>query len=323
MKRIAVFTSGGDAPGMNACIRAVVRSAIYHKLDIFGIEQGFSGMINGNFIEMNSRSVSNIIQRGGTILKTARSKEFKTSSGRKEAYKNLINQQVEGIIAIGGNGTYTGCKEFYEEFGIPVIGLPGTIDNDLYGTDYTIGYDTAINTALEAIDRIRDTADSNDRTFFVEVMGRESGFIALDVGLSGGAEGILIPEIETDVNDLINMLNYGWGRKKGSQLIVVAEGDTQGNVFQIAEKIKAKVPDFEYRITVLGHLQRGGSPSAKDRVLASRLGAAAVDALLEGKQNIAVGIRNNCIAFESLHDAVSLKKPINQGIHELAKILSL
>jgi 6-phosphofructokinase 1 len=322
MEKIAVLTSGGDAPGMNACLRAVVRVACYKGLKIFGVERGYQGLIDGIMHSMDSRSVSNIIQRGGTIIKTARSKAFETPAGRRLAFENLQEKGIEGLIVIGGNGTYTGAALFHEEFGIPIIGVPGTIDNDLYGTDYTIGYDTAINTALAAIDKIRDTADSNDRTFFVEVMGRDAGYIALDVGLSGGAEAILVPETHTDLDHLIRVLQKGWGRKKGSQLVVVAEGDDEGGVFEIVKKIQQRVPGIDPRMVVLGHIQRGGSPTARDRVLASRVGAGAVFALLDGKSNVAVGVVNDCLNYVSLKDAVEMKKPVNASLLELAEILS-
>jgi len=322
MEKIAVLTSGGDAPGMNACIRAVVRTGCYKELKVYGVERGYQGLIDGMMVQMESRSVSNIIQRGGTIIKTARCKAFETKEGRRLAFENIQEKGIDGLIVIGGNGTYTGAKFFYEEFGIPIIGVPGTIDNDLYGTDYTIGYDTAINTALDAIDKIRDTADSFDRTFFVEVMGRDAGYIALDVGLSGGAEAILVPETHTDVDDLIAVLQKGWGRKKGSQLVVVAEGDDEGGVFEIVKKIKLKVPNLDPRMVVLGHVQRGGSPTARDRVLASRVGFAAVEALLEGKTNVAVGIVNDKIHYVPLKDAIEKKKSVNSNLLKLAEILS-
>jgi 6-phosphofructokinase 1 len=322
MKNIAVFCSGGDAPGMNACIRAVVRAGLYHGLQVYGIKRGYQGMIEGRIDEMDSLSVSNIIQRGGTILKTARSSSFLTKEGREMAAHQLHDKNIDGIIAIGGNGTYTGAYQFYEEHGIPIIGLPGTIDNDLYGTDYTIGYDTAINTALEAIDKIRDTADSNDRMFFVEVMGRDAGFIAMDVGISGGAEAILVPEFQTNLQDLVNTIRNGWGRKKGSQLIVVSEGDDAGGVFEVVEKIKSQVDGMEYRIVVLGHIQRGGTPTARDRVLASRLGAGAVQALLDGHKNVALGLCHDKLHLVSLREAVEKKKPVAPELIQLASILS-
>jgi len=321
-KNIAVLTSGGDAPGMNACIRAVVRTAIYKGIKVYGVERGYQGLIEGLFTPMDSHSVSNIIQRGGTIIKTARCKEFETPEGRRLAFENLQMQQIDGVIAIGGNGTYAGANQFYKEYSFLIIGAPGTIDNDLYGTDYTIGYDTAINTALDAIDKIRDTADSFDRTFFVEVMGRDSGFIALDVGLAGGAEAILIPELHNELDHLINVLQSGWGRKKGSQLIIVAEGDEEGGVYEVVKKIKKQIPSLDSRMVVLGHIQRGGSPTARDRVLASRVGATAVTALIEGKENIAVGIVNDTLSYVSLEDAIHIKKPINEGLLQLAGMLS-
>ncbi len=321
-KNIVVLTSGGDAPGMNACIRAVVRTAIYHGFKVYGVERGYQGMIEGLFTPMDSSSVSNIIQRGGTIIKTARCKEFETVEGRRLAFENLQMNHIEGVIAIGGNGTYAGAAQFYKEFSFPIIGAPGTIDNDLYGTDYTIGYDTAINTALDAIDKIRDTADSFDRTFFVEVMGRDSGFIAMDVGLAGGAEAILVPELHNELDHLIGILQSGWGRKKGSQLIVVAEGDDEGGVYEVVKKIKKYIPSLDPRMVVLGHIQRGGSPTARDRVLASRLGAAAVMAIMEGKENIAVGIVNDQINYVSLEEAINLKKPVKEGLLKLAAMLS-
>ena len=308
---------------MNAAIRAVVRTAIYHKLEVSGIERGFDGMIQDRIINMNSRSVSNIIQRGGTILKTARSRDFLTYDGRKKAFVNLEVHGIEGLIAIGGNGTYTGAKIFYEEFGIPTIGVPGTIDNDLYGTDYTIGYDTAINTALDAIDKIRDTADSHDRIFFIEVMGRDSGFIALDAGLSGGAESILIPETRTDIETLAKKLGNETGRKKTSQIIIVAEGDDAGGVYEVVEKLKTYIPNFEYRVTVLGHVQRGGIPTARDRVLASRLGEGAVTGLISGKKNVAAGIINNSVEFVSFEEAITKRKPVSEDLIRLSEILSI
>jgi 6-phosphofructokinase 1 len=323
MKRIGVFTSGGDAPGMNAAIRAVVRAAIYHNLEVSGIERGFDGMIQNRIKNMNSRSVSNIIQRGGTILKTARSQEFLTYEGRRKAFGNLEVNGIQGLVAIGGNGTYAGAKALYEEFGIPVIGIPGTIDNDLYGTDHTIGYDTAINTALDAIDKIRDTADSHDRIFFIEVMGRDSGFIALDAGVSGGAEAILIPETWTDIEMLAKKIGDETGRKKTSQIIVVAEGDDAGGVYEVVEKLKQLIPHFEYRVTVLGHVQRGGAPTARDRVLASRLGVGAVTGLMDGRRNVAAGIINDKIEFINFEDAINKRKPVSEDLVRLAEILSI
>lgn len=308
---------------MNACIRAVVRTAIYRNLDISGIMYGYHGMINDMFIPLNSVSVANIIQRGGTILKTARSEEFKTSEGRKSAYGNLKKHGIEGLVCIGGNGTYTGAKIFYEEYGIPSIGLPGTIDNDLYGTDFTIGYDTAINTALQAIDKIRDTADSHDRVFLVEVMGRDSGFIAVDVGIGGGAEGILIPEDHMDMTKLMNYFDRKDKRQKSFSIIVVAEGDQEGGAIALSQRLSEKYPHLKIRATILGHVQRGGSPTARDRVRASVLGSASVDALLEGRKNQTIGIVNNEVNYTSYEDAIFKKKEISTDLLKLAEILAM
>lgn len=323
MKKIAVFTSGGDSPGMNACIRAVVRTAAFNQVEVMGIVRGFDGMIKGDFTPLVSSSVSNIIQRGGTILKSARSEEFRTVEGRKKAAAQLKANGIEGIVAIGGDGTFTGAKILFEEHGIPTIGAPGTIDNDLFGTDYTIGYDTAVNTVVEAVDKIRDTADAHDRLFFVEVMGRDAGFIALRSGVGVGAEAILVPETETYIDQLIDKLQKGWERQKSSSIIIVAEGDELGGANEIAEKVKAKFKQYETKVTILGHVQRGGSPSAADRVLASRLGFAAVNALLEGRKNEMVGVINNKIAFTSFEKAIKHHGKINSELLQLAEILSL
>lgn len=324
MKRIGVFTSGGDAPGMNACIRAVVRKSIFHQVEVFGILRGYNGMIKGEFTPLASHSVSNIIQRGGTILKSARSEEFMSYEGRKKAFEQLSKAGIEGLIAIGGDGTFKGAKVFFEEFGIPTVGVPGTIDNDLYGTDYTIGYDTAINTALEAIDKIRDTADSHDRLFFIEVMGRDSGYIAIACGIAGGAELVMVPETSTSIDEVVQVLNQGWKRSKTSSIIIVAEGDEEGDAHTIAQKVKERLKGiYDIRVSTLGHIQRGGSPTARDRILASRLGAAAVDALLAGQKNIMVGIVNDSITHIPFEDAINQDKPIKQELIELVNILSL
>lgn len=322
MKRIAVFTSGGDAPGMNACVRAVVRTASYMHVEVYGILRGYQGMIEGEFIPMNSRSVANILHRGGTMLKTARSNEFMTTEGRKKAYDQLQAKGIEGLICIGGNGTYTGAMVFNREFGVPSIGLPGTIDNDLYGTDYTIGYDTAVNTALEAIDRIRDTADSHNRVFVVEVMGRDAGFIAMDVGIAGGAEAILVPEDHQDVEKLYRFFDTRKRRDKSFSIIVVAEGDEEGGAMELSKKLSASYPDLNIRTTILGHIQRGGSPTVRDRVLASRLGSEGVKALLGGKFNCTIGVINDEIAFTDFSDAINKRKEINANLIKLAEILS-
>jgi len=323
MKKIAVFTSGGDAPGMNACIRAVVRTALFHNIEIVGIIHGYNGMIAGDFIPMDTRSVSNIIQRGGTILKTSRSAEFLTVDGRKKAYDNLVKQNIEGIICIGGNGTFAGAKQFFEEFGIPSIGAPGTIDNDLYGTDESIGFDTAVNTAMEAIDKIRDTAESHERAFFIEVMGRHAGFIALACGIAGGAEVILIPEQKHEWTKLKHHFAGKNKTKKSVSIVVVAEGDEQGGAMKIVEHLKEFIPDFDPRVTILGHIQRGGSPTAFDRLLASRLGNAAMEALLRGEKNKMVGMVDNKIVLTSYDDAINKTKPLNAESLRLVDVFNV
>jgi len=322
MQKIAVFTSGGDAPGMNACIRAVVRTAIYHEVEVVGIMRGYEGMINNDIITLNSLSVANIIQRGGTILKSSRSEEFRTQEGRVKAFNNIQKNGIEGIVCIGGNGTYTGAGIFYEEFGIPSIGVPGTIDNDLFGTDNTIGYDTALNTAMEAIDKIRDTADSHNRVFLVEVMGRDSGFIALAVGVAGGAEAILVPEDQTDEAKLFDIFTQNKVRKKSFSIVVVAEGE-HGGAMEAAAKLKAKFPELDIRTTILGHIQRGGSPSARDRILSTRLGVSAVERLIAGGKNECVGLINNKVHFTSFKDAVEYRKPLPNYIYDMIEKLSV
>ncbi|MGY6741145.1 MAG: 6-phosphofructokinase [Cecembia sp.] len=324
MKRIAVFTSGGDSPGMNACIRAVVRTAIFKGIEVFGITYGYDGMINGNIKKMQSHSVSNIIQRGGTILKSARSDEFRTPEGRKKAYEQLQKHGIEGIVAIGGDGTFTGAKVFFEEFGIPTIGCPGTIDNDIFGTDYTIGFDTAVNTALEAIDKIRDTAAAHDRIFFIEVMGRDSGYIALECGIGGGAEFVMIPETETDLKRVVKSLK-NLRKTKTSSIIVVAEGDEEGGAEDIMNKVKAKVndPEKEFKVTTLGHIQRGGNPTARDRVLASRCGMAAVEGLLKGESNCMAGVVNGEVVYTPFEDCIGKPKQLKEDHLKLIEILSI
>ena len=324
MKRIGVFTSGGDAPGMNACIRAVVRGACYHGIEVYGIRRGYSGMIAGDLYKMESHSVSNIVQRGGTILKSARSKEFMTPEGRKTAYDNLQSAGIEGLVAIGGNGTFTGAMIFGNEYGIPTVGAPGTIDNDLYGTDYTIGFDTAVNTALDAIDRIRDTASSHDRIFFIEVMGRDSGYIAVQSGIAGGAELVMVPEVLTPISEVVETLKQGWSRSKSSSIIIVAEGDDEGSAQEVAEKIKGQVDEnADIRVTTLGHTQRGGPPSAYDRILASRLGLGALEGLMGGQKNVMAGIINNELVYTPFEDTIRLPKPINEDLLRMVKILSV
>ncbi len=324
MKKIAVFTSGGDAPGMNACVRAVVRTAMSYDVEVVGIMQGYKGMIEGgeNFVPLSSRSVGNIIQRGGTILKSSRSKAFMTPEGRKKAYDNLIEQGIEGIVCIGGNGTFTGAEIFYNEYGIPSIGAPGTIDNDLYGTDLTIGFDTAINTAVEAIDKIRDTADSHGRVFFVEVMGRDAGFIALAATIAGGAEMVLLPEVKGDHLKLIEFFKNRQQSKKSFSLVVVAEGNFEGGSIAISGMLNKEIPGFESRVVILGHIQRGGSPSAYDRVLASKLGYGAVNALLAGEKNKMAGLIDNKIKLTPFIDSITKKKDLNPDLLKLIDILN-
>lgn len=307
---------------MNACIRAVVRTGIFHGLEVIGICRGYDGMIDGEFIPMDSSSVSNIIQRGGTILKSARSPRFRTPEGRKQAHEQLTAAGIQAVVAIGGDGTFAGARVFHEEYGFPMVGVAGTIDNDLYGTDSAIGYDTALNTAVRAIDQIRDTAASHDRLFFVEVMGRDAGFLALRSGIAGGAERVLVPETKTDINQLIQSLETGWKRRKSSSIIVVAEGEEEGGAVEIARKVKEKFTHYETRVTVLGHVQRGGSPTCFDRVLASELGYAAVVAVLEGMSNIMVGKVKGEISYVPFEKAIKHHNDLNENLLRLVEILS-
>lgn len=320
--KIGVLTSGGDSPGMNAAIRAVVRTGIYYGLEVFGIMRGYSGIIENDIIPMHSRSVANIIQRGGTMLKTARCKEFMEPEGRKKAYANLKKLGIDGLVVIGGDGSFKGADVFSREFDIPCIGLPGTIDKDIAGTDFTIGFDTAVNTAVAAIDKIRDTADAHDRLFIVEVMGRDSGYIALHSGIATGAENILIPERKTNIEDLVQGLLEKERRKKLVNIIVVAEGDGFGGANEVAKVIKERVPNQETRVAILGHIQRGGPPSCLDRLIASRMGYAAVDALITGKHNVMVGILNNRLHYTPLEKAVKAKQKINEEWLKIVKILA-
>ena len=322
MKTIALFTSGGDAPGMNACIRSVVRSGHHFGLKVFGIYKGFEGMINGSFIEMDDRSVSNIIQKGGTILKSARSEEFSTPEGRIRAYENIKKFGIDGLVAIGGNGTLKGASLFYEEHGVPCIGVPGTIDNDLYGTDFTIGYDSAVNTALNAIDKIRDTADSHERVFFIEVMGRDTGFIGIRSAISGGAEMAILPETKATVEGVIDKLRYGTSHSRSSHIIIVAEEEGGRRAQEIALKVKQALPELDTKVTTLGHIQRGGAPTATDRVLASRLGYAAVKGLVEGRTNVMAGVINWEVAFTPFSEIISREKPLKKELIELIDILN-
>ncbi len=323
IKTIGIITSGGDAPGMNACIRAITRSAIHNNINTLGFKRGYNGLIENDFIELNSKDVSNIIQRGGTILKTARSEQFKTKEGREKAFHNLQKNNVDALIAIGGDGTFTGASIFIKEFNIPIIGIPGTIDNDLYGTDYTIGYDTALNTVVQAVDKLRDTASSHGRLFVVEVMGKDAGFIALRSGIATGAEAILIPETTTYINHLLQKLSQDKSKKKPSSIILVAEGDDFGGAYKVAEAVKESHPEYDIRVTVLGHIQRGGSPSASDRVLASQLGAGAVEFLLRGEEDVMIGIINKDLVLTPFNQAIKHNQKINTNLLELADILSI
>ncbi len=324
IKNIAVLTSGGDAPGMNACIRAVVRTSIYHGLNVYGIMQGYQGLITNNIIPMDARSVSNIIHMGGTILKTARCLEFKEEAGMEIAYQNFKAKEIDALVAIGGNGTFTGAKIFGEKYGIRVIGIPGTIDNDLYGSDFTLGYDTAINTVIEAIDKIRDTADSHDRLFFIEVMGRDSGCIALRSAIASGAEAVLLPEKETSLKELVTKLKQGASTKKSSSIVIVAEGNKYGGAYDIANGVKKKFSHYDTKVTILGHLQRGGSPSGFDRILGSRMGYAAVIALLQGETLQMVGLRGNEIITTSLNEALNTHNyKLETDLLEMTRILSI
>ncbi len=320
IKKIAVFTSGGDAPGMNACVRAVVRTAIHYGIQVFGIRKGYKGMIDGEIEELTSRSVGGIIHRGGTFLMSARSERFRTKEGRQKAYDQLKKHDIQALVAVGGDGTFTGAKIFSEEFDIPTIGLPGTIDNDLSGTDYTIGYDTAINTAMKAIDMIRDTAAAHERLFFVEVMGRDAGFIALRSGIAAGAEDILIPEIKTDLEALSTKLESN--RHKNSMIVVVAEGDDAGHAYDIAKFVEKKHPEYDIKVTVLGHLQRGGSPTCSDRILASQLGMQSIKAIMQGKKDVMVGIVNGNFKYTPFGSAIKHHTEINQDLKEMMDVLA-
>ncbi len=326
VNKIAVLTSGGDAPGMNAAIRAVVRTCSYHDVEVLGIYRGFQGMIEDDFVELNARSVRNIINKGGTFLKSARSEGFRTKEGRENAYNNLTNNGVEALVVIGGDGTFTGALSFSQEFGFPVMGIPGTIDNDIYGTTHTIGYDTALNTVVDAIDKIRDTASSHNRMFFVEVMGRDSGFIALNSGIGGGAERIIIPEKNIPAEVLLEDIDRGKRRGKTSNIIVVAEGNTAGKaVFELKEYVEQKRPEYDIRVSVLGHMQRGGTPTCYDRVLATRMGVKAVESLLEGKSQYMVGINNDRMELIPLEKAVKEndESKIDKDLIRITDIMSM
>lgn len=324
IKKIGVLTSGGDAPGMNAALRAVVRTAAYHKIECVGIYQGYQGLIDNKVKVMNARSVNNIINKGGTVLKSARCLEFRTKEGRQTAFETIQKHGIKALVVIGGDGSFTGAMIFQSEFNIPVIGIPGTIDNDIFGTSHTIGYDTALNTVIEAIDKIRDTAISHNRLFFVEVMGRDAGHIALNTGIGAGAEEVLIPEEDMGLDRLLDSLKRSEKSGKSSSIVVVAEGDKTGkNVFEIAEYVEKNMPYYDVRVSVLGHMQRGGSPSCFDRVLASRMGVYAVEALLEGKSNMMVGMKSEEIIFSPLEKAIKGKSEINKDLIRVSDILTI
>lgn len=321
LKNIAVFTSGGDAPGMNAAVRAVVRTGLFQNIAITGVIGGFEGFINNYFESMQLGSVANIIQRGGTILKTGRCPEFKKAEVRAKVAENIRNQGIDGLICIGGDGSFTGSSLLFEEQGIPIIGIPGTIDNDIHGTDYTIGFDTAVNTAVEAVDRIRDTAASHDRLFIVEVMGRNSGFLALEVGLAAGAEEVFIPEFPVTVDQALEKINRGIKRGKHSSIIITAEGQKPGRAYDLAENIRKK-SGFEAKVCILGHIQRGGKPTAQDRNIASQMGAAAVNALVEGKKDLFIGVENNKLTFKPMTESLQQQRKPDKNLLKLIQILS-
>ena len=323
IKKIGVLTSGGDSPGMNAAIRAVVRTCAFHKIECLGIYRGYQGMIEGDFKEMGPRSVNNIVNKGGTILKSARSKEFMTTEGRKKAYDYLVKAGVDALVVIGGDGSFTGAEVFNKEYGFPVMGIPGTIDNDIFGTSHTLGYDTALNTVVEVIDKIRDTAISHNRLFFVEVMGRDAGHIALNTGIGAGAEEILIPEEDLGLERLLESLKKSKESGKSSSIVVVAEGDKIGKtVFELKDYVEENMPEYDVRVSVLGHMQRGGSPSCFDRVLASRLGVKAVESLLEGKSNFMVGLLNDKVALTPLEQAIKGHTEIDKELLRVSDIMS-
>ena len=323
IKKVGVLTSGGDSPGMNAAIRSVVRTCAYHHIECIGIYRGYQGMIEGDFKEMGPRSVNNIVNKGGTILKSARSLEFKTPEGRKKAHENLLKSGIDALVVIGGDGTFTGGLLFNTEFNFPVMGIPGTIDNDIFGTSHTLGYDTALNTVVDVIDKIRDTASSHNRLFFVEVMGRDAGHIALNAGIGAGAEEILIPEEDLGLDRLLESLQKSKASGKSSSIVVIAEGDKIGkNVFELKDYVEVNLPEYDVRVSVLGHMQRGGSPSCFDRVLASRLGVKAVESLLEGKSNYMVGLQNDKVSLTPLEQAIKGKTMIDRELLRVSDIMS-
>ncbi|WP_108822363.1 6-phosphofructokinase [Dysgonomonas sp. Marseille-P4361] len=323
IKCIGILTSGGDAPGMNAAIRAVTRSAIYNGIEVKGIMRGYRGLIYDEIETFKSNSVSNIIQQGGTILRTARSEEFRTPEGRKIAYEALVREGIDALVVIGGDGSLTGARILAQEFNYPIVGLPGTIDNDLFGTDSTIGYDTALNTIMQAVDKIRDTASSHERLFFIEVMGRECGFLALNGAIASGAEAAIIPEMSELKDQLADLISNGFRKSKNSSLVLVTEGNITGGAMAMAERVKKEYPQYDVRVSILGHVQRGGSPTANDRILASRMGAAAIDALLDDQRNVMIGIQNDKIVYVPFSKAIKKNKPVQEDLLRTLKILSI
>lgn len=320
---VGILTSGGDAPGMNAAIRAVTRTAINNDIAVKGIYRGYKGLITGEITPFKTQNVSNIIQQGGTILKTARCQEFMTPEGRIMAHETLMKEGIDALVVIGGDGSLTGARIFAQEFNFPIVGLPGTIDNDLFGTDTTIGYDTALNTIVEAVDKIRDTATSHDRLFFIEVMGRDAGFLALNGAIASGAEAAIIPEISTEVDQLAELIQNGFRKSKNSSIVLVAESELTGGAIHLADRVKREYPEYDVRVTILGHLQRGGSPTAYDRILASRVGEAAILALLEDQRNVMIGIQNDQIVYVPFSKAIKNDKPINRELLRTLRTLSI
>jgi 6-phosphofructokinase 1 len=323
IKTIGLLTSGGDAPGMNAAIRAVTRAAIYNDLRVKAIYRGYKGLITGEIVEFKTQNVSNIIQQGGTILKTARCEEFKTVEGRQQAYQTLVKEEIDALVVIGGDGTLTGARIFASEFDYPIVGLPGTIDNDIFGTDATIGYDTALNTILDAVDKIRDTASSHERLFFIEVMGRDAGFLALNGAIASGAEAAIIPEIATEVDQLEEVIKKGFRKSKNSSIVLVAESEKTGGAMHYADRVKKEYPEYDVRVVILGHVQRGGSPTAFDRILASRLGEAAIESIIDGQRNILLGIDNDKVVAIPFSKAIKNDKPVDPELLKVLKILSI
>jgi 6-phosphofructokinase 1 len=323
IKCIGLLTSGGDAPGMNAAIRAVTRAAIFNGIRVKAIYRGYRGLITGEIVEFQTQNVSNIIQQGGTILKSARCEEFRTEEGRQIAYANLQKEEIDALVVIGGDGTFTGARIFSQEYNFPIVGMPGTIDNDVFGTDSTIGYDTAMNTIIDAVDKIRDTASSHDRLFFIEVMGRDAGFLALNSALASGAEAAIIPERETKVDQLDELIRNGFRKSKNSSIVIVSESDVTGGANGLAERMRREHPEYDVRVSILGHIQRGGSPTAYDRILASRMGVAAIDALMDGLRNIMIGVVNDQMVHVPLAKAIKDDKPVNENLLGVLQILSI